>query len=85
MRVMVRQFAQWLSGIDPRTEVPPKALIPGRYRRSRPYIYSEQEIVLTANGPITSPGMDHSCKSAKRMAPQLPGSCAPRRAGGLTQ
>jgi integrase/recombinase XerD len=32
--------------MDPRNEVPPKALIPGRYRRTRPYIYSEQEIVL---------------------------------------
>jgi integrase len=42
---MVRQFALWLSGINPRNEVPPKALIPGRYRRARPYIYSEQEIV----------------------------------------
>jgi integrase/recombinase XerD len=42
---MVRQFALWLSGIDPRNEVPPKALIPGRYRRARPYIYSDQEIV----------------------------------------
>jgi len=42
---MVRQFAQWLGGIDPRNEVPPKGLIPGRYRRSRPYIYSDQEIV----------------------------------------
>jgi integrase/recombinase XerD len=42
---MVRQFALWLSGINPRNEVPPKALIPGRYRRSRPYIYSEHEIV----------------------------------------
>ena len=42
---MVRQFALWLSGIDPRNEVPPKGLIPGRYRRARPYIYSEQEIV----------------------------------------
>jgi len=42
---MVRQFALWLSGINPRNEVPPKALIPGQYRRARPYIYSEQEIV----------------------------------------
>jgi integrase/recombinase XerD len=41
---MVRQFALWLSGVDPRHEVPPKALIPGRYRRSKPYIYSEREI-----------------------------------------
>jgi integrase len=42
---MVRQFALWLSGIDPRNEVPPKGLIPGRYRRARPYIYSEREIM----------------------------------------
>jgi integrase len=42
---MVRQFALWLSGINPRNEVPPKGLIPGRYRRARPYIYSEREIV----------------------------------------
>jgi integrase/recombinase XerD len=41
---IVRQFALWLSGIDPRNEVPPKALIPGRYRRKRPYIYSDDEI-----------------------------------------
>lgn len=41
---MVRQFALWLSGIDPRNEVPPKALIPGRYRRKRPYIYGDEEI-----------------------------------------
>jgi hypothetical protein len=39
---MVRQFALWLSGINPRNEVPPKALIPGRYRRTRPYIYSDR-------------------------------------------
>jgi integrase len=41
---MVRSFAQWLNGMDPRNEVPPRVLIPGRYRRSRPYIYSEQEV-----------------------------------------
>ena len=41
---IVRLFAQWLHGIDPGHEVPPQALIPGRYRRARPYIYSEEEI-----------------------------------------
>lgn len=41
---MVRQFALWLSGLDPRNEVPPKSLVPARYRRSRPYIYTELEI-----------------------------------------
>ena len=41
---MVRLFAQWLHSLDPRHEVPPQALIPGRYRRVRPYIYSDDEI-----------------------------------------
>lgn len=41
---MVRLFAQWLHGLDARHEVPPQALIPYRYRRARPYIYSAEEI-----------------------------------------
>jgi integrase/recombinase XerD len=47
---MVRQFAQWLSAIDPRNEVPPKTLVPGRHRRPRPYIYSDREIVRIIDG-----------------------------------
>jgi integrase/recombinase XerD len=41
---MVRLFAKWLQGHDPRTEVPPAGLIPGKLRRGRPYIYSDSEI-----------------------------------------
>jgi integrase len=41
---MVRLFAQWLHGLDPAHEIPPQGLIPRRYRRSRPYIYSAEEI-----------------------------------------
>lgn len=41
---IVRRFAQWLHSIDPRHEVISQALIPGRYRRTRPYIYSDEEI-----------------------------------------
>lgn len=41
---MVRLFAQWLHSIDTRHEVLPKALIPSRYHRVRPYIYSDEEI-----------------------------------------
>jgi len=40
----VRRFAAWLSTIDPRTEVPPRGLLPHRYRRHPPYIYSDQEM-----------------------------------------
>jgi integrase len=41
---MVRLFAQWLHCIDPRHELIPHALIPGRYRRTQPFIYSDEEI-----------------------------------------
>ena len=41
---VVRPFAQWLSGIDPANEVPPRGLLPGRVGRARPYIYTEAEI-----------------------------------------
>jgi len=40
----VRLFALWLHGMDPKHEVPSQGLIPSRYRRSRPYIYKDQEI-----------------------------------------
>jgi len=48
---MVRRFATWRSAEDPRTEIPPVRLLPRRYRRPAPYIYSAkqvQSIVSTA-------------------------------------
>jgi len=47
----VRRFAVWRSATDHRTQVPPEGLLPHRYRRRLPYIYSDDEIsriVLTA-------------------------------------
>ncbi len=41
---MVRRFAQYVSAIDPRTEVPPQELLPHRYHRKPPYVYSDKEI-----------------------------------------
>lgn len=41
---MVRDFARWLQGHDPGHEVPPRGLISGKYHRSRPYIYSQDQI-----------------------------------------
>ena len=41
---IVRLFAQWLHNLNPAHEIPPRGLIPNRSRRSRPYIYSEEEI-----------------------------------------
>jgi|SRR5665213_439403 len=40
---IVRVFAQWLHGLDPLNEVPPKGLIPCRLHRPKPYIYSDEE------------------------------------------
>ena len=40
----VRRFATWLSATDPRTEIPPPGLLPDRYRRRPPYIYSDKEV-----------------------------------------
>jgi integrase/recombinase XerD len=53
---MVRVFARWLQGHDPRTEVPPAGLIAGKLRRGRPYIYSDNEIaaIVTRAGDLKS-------------------------------
>ena len=40
----VRRFAIWRSVADERTEIPPKNLLPCRYHRNPPYIYSDEEI-----------------------------------------
>ena len=43
--LIVRGFARYLAGIDPRTEIPPTGLIRCVKRRRAPYIYTEQEIL----------------------------------------
>lgn len=40
----VRGFARYLSGIDPRTEVPPAGAVPTRHHWRAPFIYSEADI-----------------------------------------
>jgi integrase len=53
---VVRRFAVWLSAKDRRTEVPPAGLLPCRYRRKRPYLYSDKEIenIVRAAGRLPS-------------------------------
>jgi site-specific recombinase XerD len=53
----VRRFACWLSATDPRTEVPPRGLLPDRYRRQPPYVYSDEEIecIVRAAAQLRSP------------------------------
>lgn len=53
----VRQFAKYLSAVDPRTEVPPASLLPHRHLRKPPYFYSDQEVasLVRAAWGIPSP------------------------------
>jgi integrase/recombinase XerD len=53
----VRRFAIWLSASDRRTEVPSAGLLPYRYERKRPYIYSDAEIanLIRTAGQLSSP------------------------------
>lgn len=41
---MVRGFACWMKGFDDRTEVPPAGLIPIKWQRPRPHIYTVEQI-----------------------------------------
>jgi integrase len=54
---VVRGFARHLHGLDPRTEVPSSDLLPARFRRAVPYLYSEAEIgrLMHATRTIRSP------------------------------
>jgi len=42
----IRLFAQYCSGIDPLTEIPPSGILPYQYRRKEPYIYTTEEIAM---------------------------------------
>jgi len=52
----VRGFAQYHSAVDPRTEIPPPALLPYRPQRRAPYLSRDAEIaqVLAAARPLPS-------------------------------
>lgn len=51
---IVRQFAQYASTLDPRTEVPPPKLLQVRYCRPAPYLYQDKEVLklIEAAGQI---------------------------------
>ena len=55
---VVRGFAKYLVALDERTEVPPAGLLPRRYSRLTPHIYSDAEIAaLMAAAARLSPGL----------------------------
>lgn len=53
----VRLFTQWLSGVDAAHEAPPRGLLPDRYTRQRPHIYSEAEIAAIITGARALPSI----------------------------
>jgi integrase len=42
---MVRRFAEYLSALDPRCEIPPKNALPDHYRRKSPYRYTDGQVM----------------------------------------
>ena len=55
--IIIRGFARYCLGTDPKTEIPPIGLLRFRSQRARPYIYSQDEIrrLLDAALKIKSP------------------------------
>ncbi|MEJ2247214.1 MAG: tyrosine-type recombinase/integrase [Acidobacteriota bacterium] len=57
---MVRLFAEYRKATDSKTEIPPPKLLPETYRRTPPYIYTDEQIIhlITAAEelPSTVPG-----------------------------
>ncbi|MEK7995939.1 MAG: tyrosine-type recombinase/integrase, partial [Planctomycetota bacterium] len=59
---MVRLFAEYLSATDPRNEVPSKTLLPGRYHRKPPFLYTDEQIVHLMEAARQLPSR---CRSAQ--------------------
>ncbi|HZV25317.1 MAG TPA: tyrosine-type recombinase/integrase [Acidothermaceae bacterium] len=53
----VRRFSIHLHGMDPTNQVPPSGLLPGRFPRATPYLYSKTDVraLLTATATLRSP------------------------------
>lgn len=57
---IIRRFARHHSALDPRTEIPPQGLLPHRYSRGTPYIYTARQIqcLISAASELSStPGL----------------------------
>lgn len=52
---VVRDFARYLCAFDPRTEIPPAELLPHRYRRRTPYLYTREEIQRILHAALELP------------------------------
>jgi len=62
---VARCFARHLSATDPSCQVPPAWLLPARYSRAAPYIYTQQQInaLVHAAGTLGSPLPAASCQA----------------------
>jgi integrase/recombinase XerD len=49
---IVRTFAEHQAGVDARTEVPPRGLLPDGYIRRSPYVYSDNDIRKLIEGAL---------------------------------
>ena len=54
---LVRRFAAWHAAMEARTEIPPAGLLPHRYQRKKPHIYTDDEIekILRRAAQLASP------------------------------
>jgi integrase len=52
---MVRRFAAWRRATDPGNEIPPSGLLPRRYERPAPYIYSDDQVERLVAGARSLP------------------------------
>ena len=59
----VRRFAEYLSAIDPRTEIPAQKLLPFQRHRPTPYLYKDEEVVKLIKAAGQMPGQ-HPLKCA---------------------
>jgi len=62
---VVRSFAAWLQTQDPCTQVPPADILPGRFSRADPYLYSEADIaaMMAAARDLSFPLQRHTYES----------------------
>lgn len=62
---MVRLFAEYLSAMDPRTEVPPQKMLPDQYRRKPPYIYTNKQVIRLIKAAKQLPSTVRSTKGLR--------------------
>lgn len=54
---LVRGFARYRTGLDPRTEIPPVGLLASAARRAKPYMYSDVEIRDLTQAALNRPSI----------------------------